>query len=407
MIRRDRKVRLAIFLTLLTLMLSYFGVGSVNAQALIWTVTINPSDYDDIATGVAVDATGVYIVGSVNDGASWRVMKRTLGGGPMWSVTINPSADADIPSSVAVDATGLYVAGSQWIAAGDYAWRIEKRSLVNGGLLWFKISNPSSSSDEAHDVAVGPTGVYVVGFDMVGGDARWRIERRSPATGALLVAPMAIDYSASYDIINGVAVGPAALYVVGFDRVGDDARWRIERRSLITLLPLAPPLIFDYSAGADVAYGVAVDSTIPDTGVYVVGYDSIGGDAEWRILKRTLALGPPGWPWPAAGLFIDPSPGQDRAYDVAVNPTAAGGAEAVYVVGSDQVGGDWRWRLEARTVGGALAPGWPAIVDPSAYGDAATSVAVDAVLPNTGVYIAGYGAWAKYDYAWMIQKRAL
>jgi len=80
---------------------------------------------------------------------------------------------------VAVDSTGLYIVGSDRVP-GNWRWRIEKRSLITGALIWVKTSNPSSFSDWAWGVAVDRTGVYVVGYDGVPGNWRWRIEKRYP-----------------------------------------------------------------------------------------------------------------------------------------------------------------------------------------------------------------------------------
>jgi hypothetical protein len=71
--------------------------------------------------------------------------------------------------SVAVDSTGIYVVGYDRIP-GNWEWRIEKRNLNDGSLIWSVTSNPSSGDDSAYSVAVDSTGIYVVGYDKIPGD---------------------------------------------------------------------------------------------------------------------------------------------------------------------------------------------------------------------------------------------
>ena len=47
---------------------------------------------------------------------------------PIWTVMANPSAGADAAQSVALDATGIYVVGYDRVL-GNLRWRIEKRTL--------------------------------------------------------------------------------------------------------------------------------------------------------------------------------------------------------------------------------------------------------------------------------------
>jgi hypothetical protein len=79
------------------------------------------------------------------------------GGSLIWAKSSNPSTDNDFAYGVAVDSSGLYVVGFDDVA-GNYRWRIEKRSLTTGGVIWAVASNPSTSYDEAYGVAVDSSG---------------------------------------------------------------------------------------------------------------------------------------------------------------------------------------------------------------------------------------------------------
>ena len=86
MIHRSRKknIEVKIFFISALLTISIF-LCTINARALasqegeiIWTQTSNPSDRSDYARAVAVDGSGLYVVGvdrSPGDG-QWRIEKR-------------------------------------------------------------------------------------------------------------------------------------------------------------------------------------------------------------------------------------------------------------------------------------------------------------------------------------------
>jgi len=382
---RSWRLRSLIALTLLTLAISYLAIGSVNAQALMWTAVSNPSGLTDVPAGVAVAPSGVYVVGydMVGGNARWRIERRSPATGALLAaVAINPSGGTDVANGVAVDATGVYIVGYDRVP-GNERWRIEKRTLLGLAPIWVAVSNPSVGSDMAFDVAVGPTGVYVVGYDRVLGNARWRIERRSPINGALLAAPVVSNPSGGDDMAYGVALDGTGIYVVGFDAVGGDHRWRIEKRALANLAPLWVATS-DPSGLTDRANDVAVGPS----GVYVVGYDMVGGNARWRIERRSPINGAL-----LAAAVSNPSARNDIANGVAVGPTG------IYVVGSDITLGNSRWRIEKRSLA-ALAPIWVVTSNPSVGTDTAMSVARDA----TGIYVVGSDQ-VPGNLRWRIEKR--
>jgi len=189
MLSRERlKLRLLSLCMLLGLLLSSYTVDSAGASPgaeLVWIQTSNPSTGRDVAEGVAVDSSGVYIVGIDRSLGSvgWRFEKRSLSdGGLIWSQTSNPSTGDDWVWGVAVDSSGIYVVGCDY-SVGNYEWRIEKRSLTDGNLMWSQTSNPSTGEDIAFGVAVDSSGIYIVGCDSSPGNGEWRIEKRSLTNG--------------------------------------------------------------------------------------------------------------------------------------------------------------------------------------------------------------------------------
>src|SRR3989304_5598713 len=207
---------------------------------VMWTQASNPSAYGDWANAVAVDGSGVYIVGEDeypgSGNARWRIEKRSLTTGSLiWSQASNPSAYDDWAWGVAVDGSGVYIVGEdEYPGFGNARWRIENRSLTTGSLIWSQASNPSAYNDKAKAVAVDGSGVYIVGHDQYpgSGNNRWRMEKRSLSTGSNLWTRTS-NPSAYEDDAWGVATDGTGVYIVGSDSYPGlyNERRRIDKRA--------------------------------------------------------------------------------------------------------------------------------------------------------------------------------
>jgi hypothetical protein len=216
-------------------------------------------------------------------------------------VTGNYSTGSDTVHGIAIDSTAMYVVGHDYIP-GNWQWRIEKRSLADGSLVsefgagGVVTGNPSTGFDSAYDIAIDATAMYVVGCDESSGagNYQWRIEKRSLTDGSLVSefgtgGLVTGNPSTGYDMTLGIAIDSTAMYVAGCDENpgAGNTQWRIEKRSLSdgSLVPgfgTGGVATSNPSTGYDLAYDVAIDSTA----MYVVGYDSSPGNTQWRIEKR-------------------------------------------------------------------------------------------------------------------------
>jgi hypothetical protein len=358
---------------------------------LIWFETFYPNNRDAGAEGVAVDDTGIYVVGydSAPYNEQWRIEKRRLNGSILWVQTLNPPGySRDMAFDVALDDTGLYVAGyDNVLGMPNSRWRIEKRHLENGTIIWTKISNPSSGNDIPWGVTVHNSGLYVAGFDSSPGNNQWRIEKRDPATGNSLWNRTR-NLSASDDEANGIAADCSGIYVVGeYVPEGETVSyWRIEKIAFNgTSLWNQSHNLYGYSGGAR---GVAVD----DSGLYVVGYTYIAsGDGVWVTEKRDLETG--GLIW---NQTSNPKVGNsdDKATGIAVDTSG------VYAIGykNNQV-----WVMEKRTLskGNVI---WINESNPSTTYDWPLDVAVD----SSGLYVVGDdGSPGSFNFKGRIEKRIL
>ena len=388
------------------------GSGSaasvVLENAVGFSVINNPSAISDTAEGVAIDNNYIYAVGHDNNTQNWRVEKRNLSNGTLvtgfdgdGAVQFSSSFDADIAYSVAVNANYLYVVGLDGI--NGTRWVVEKRNISDGSLVSGFGSNgrvftdtSSTEYDIAYDIAIDGSYAYVVGKDYSGGD-RWRIEKRNLSNGSSVFA-VTTDNSSGPSLVesaNAIAINSSEMYVVGkyTDSVNLDVEWRIEKR-LLSNGSLSQAINEAPTAGNDGAFNVAIDSSY----MYIVGYDSTGGD-QWRIEKRQLFNLGLVTSFDGDGIVVNnPSAGSDIANSIAID------ADYMYVGGYDSVGTDARWRVEKRNLSnGALVSSFGSsgvlTLDPTSGSDSVGEIAADSDF----IYIVGYDSTGSNQ--WRIEKR--
>ena len=359
---------------------------SLSDGAVLWTQTSDLSSGNDFVQAITVDATGVYVAGcnSIPGDFQWHIEKRSLTTGEViWTQTSNPSSGPDYANAIAVDATGIYFAARNSLLDNGQ-WHIEKRDLTTGEVIWTQTSNPSSGSDFAQAIAIDESGAYVAGVDSIPGNTQWRIEKVDLTTGEVIWTQTS-NPSSGYDDLRAITVDATGIYVAGYDSILGNTQWRIEKRDLTTGA-VTFPQTSNPSQGSDFAYAIAID----ESGAYVAGVDSIPGNDQWRIEKVDLTTGEVIWTQTS-----NPSSGYDFVQAVTVDATG------IYVAGQDSISGNTQWRVEKRdlTTGAVL---WTQTNNPSSGFDFVQAITVDA----TGVYVAGVDS-STGDPQWRIEKRSL
>lgn len=139
----------------------------------LWTRQFGTSN-DDEALGAALDATGFYVVGSVQGalpGQSYLnsddafLRKYTPTGTEVWTRQFG-TGNGDRAYGVAADTSGVYVVGSTF---GDLAQPSAgtdgfiRKYDSNGTVAWTRQISASSAEDIAYAVAVSSSGVYIAG----------------------------------------------------------------------------------------------------------------------------------------------------------------------------------------------------------------------------------------------------
>ena len=137
-----------------------------HAQSLVWVRQFGSGSVGGFsdAQAVAVDTSGVYVVGTFALGGRAFIRKYDAGGGEVWTREVSNSTNG---RGVAVDSTGVYLAGNTSVSipgqtnAGASDAFIRKYD-VNGNTLWTRQFG-MSSEDTTFAISAHSGGVYVVG----------------------------------------------------------------------------------------------------------------------------------------------------------------------------------------------------------------------------------------------------
>lgn len=329
--------------------------------SMVWFKTINLSLYHEAAWGVTVDSTGVYIVGEnmVTGNGQWYMEKRSIADGSIiWSQVDNFSNNREIAHRVKVDSTGVYIVGyDEVLPSGDKQWRMQKRNLSTGALIWNQTSNPSTSGDQAIDVAVDGTGFYVVGLDGSVSGWQMRIEKRNLSTGVLIWSQVS-NPTTAYEYATGVDVDSTGVYVAGYDTSTNNNFWRVEKRNLST-----GALVWSQTSDATTHMKMVKSVSINSSGLYIAGYELLS-DRQWRIEKRNLSTGALNWKKNSNYSTT----GSDQPSDVKVDDSG------IYIAGYDNNLGsamvaNTQWRIEKREI---IPPALPDLTAGLASPDSAT-----------------------------------
>lgn len=326
-------------------------------------------------------------------------------------------------SALALDGPTLFAGGSfRPAGGGPNAWRVEKRSAATGLLVPdFGSAGIVSSVTGGGLVALVVSGssIFLAGAELVGvhpsgiPDFRWRVEKRSTATGALDPAfgagGVAVSNpSAFFDTPHAAVADGQHLYLAGLDSVPFDpagpnlTRWRIEKIRLDTG---APDPGFG-SAGVVVVPQVdrvdeAFTLLLAAGSLYAGGYQ--GG--QWTIEKRNPATGAFDAGFGSGGTVkVNLSINSEEVRRLGTDGSALIAAGTV----SQPLGGDDFWRVERRdlatgTLIGTFGTAGAVVTEPGPNSDMVETLAVDA----QGLYVMGRDSTLAFNNVqWRTEKRS-
>jgi WD40 repeat protein len=195
-----------------------------------WTHQFGTGGLDQ-AEGISVDASGIYVTGwtvgafpghSNAGGSDAFVRKYDLAGTEAWTHQFGGTGSDDAVG-ITVDASGVYVTGRTSGALpgqtnlGSYDAFVHKYNLA-GNALWTRQFG-TTAFDEADDISVDATGVYVAGFtgealpgQSSSGGADAFVRKYDFAGNEVWTRQFG---SASHDRGYGISVDPSGVYVGG------------------------------------------------------------------------------------------------------------------------------------------------------------------------------------------------
>ncbi|MGI9028313.1 MAG: hypothetical protein ACR2FM_05755 [Candidatus Saccharimonadales bacterium] len=418
--------------------------------------TSNATSGDDKSSSIALDAANGVIYTAGYEGVSsdnrWRIEKRLVSDGSLVSafggsgcttnrggaVCSDPTTGDDQILDIAIDTAGGFLYAAGYDSTGSNRWRVEKRSLGDGSLATGTTSggfvagilvldpNPSLN-DQIYAVSLDISGgaMFLGGRDG-GGNGQWRLEKRTMSTGVYVSAfgtggVLTNDISAGGskdEFIYDLALDPGSgvMYAAGFDGQPSGAnafKWRVEKYSMTTgalgtnfggSAPCTTDGIYcldtNTSGGAsdDRATTLALDSSY----LFIAGIDSSNG-GQWRVARITLSSNTI-----SSSLVAQNVAGSSEE---SIKGILSDGSN-IYLAGYDNAGSDgaggssYRWRIEKRTVAGALvsAFGTAGVVtsDPTVASDQSTGAAIDTA--NGFIYANGFDA--NGSNRWRVERRS-
>ena len=323
-----------------------------------------------------------------------------------WFTNYNPINNDDYSGSVAVDSTGVYQTGSSDVSGWHHGQGIIKQWTLNGGVgAWEKTTTPFGFTGGAGGVVLDNLGVYVISADDKpgNGDYQWIIDKFDKSGN--LIWKKISNPTAGTDQPTGIIADSSGVYIIGYESLGAGRLWRIEKRdinsgNLIGTFGSGGVVKSDPTPDSDYPSGIAIDSNY----MYISGYQGQGGAnlVKWRIEKRSLTSGNFDPSFGSGGIIIkDISAMFDILYAIDVD------SSGFYVSGCEWwvAGACEKWHIEKWPLNGS-APIWTQIINTGGPFGPDTGLNINLKITSNSLFTFATKITSNV-YHWRIEKRDL
>jgi hypothetical protein len=178
------------------------------------------------AENLAIDSSGLYVVGEDNNTLSWNVVKIDFNHSELWKITTTPG-DYSYPYAVSVYGDYVYIAGQIYNDVDPYYfyWMVERRSINDGTQDWVASLFNGTWTDACTpwSMKVNSNGVFTVGRGTTG---LFYLEKRVLSDGSLSWSQSDSQYC--YQCID---IDSSNIYCSGGEWVSGEMCYAFEKRT--------------------------------------------------------------------------------------------------------------------------------------------------------------------------------
>ena len=316
-------------------------------------------------------------------------------------VATNPSTNLDVANDTDLDTDYIYTAGYDSVG-GDRQWRIEKRDKSTGALVTafdsdgIVQSNPSSGADEATTIRVDGSYIYIGGYDNSAGNDQYRVEKRDKSTGALVTAfdsdgIFTSNPGSGSDQVVDIDIDASYIYIMG------NRSTNVARYEKIDISTGAYDTGFDSdgyleSSGAGTNRNDPKAIHVDGSYIYMTGTEAsnTGAQSSQQIRVEKRSISSGAYD---TGFdtdgYLNSNPNTGEA-DRGIDIDIDG--SNMYLAQMQGTSGDYRWRVEKRALSsGALDGTFGSASGAVSYNfSGADDESTSIKVDANGIYVAGY-----------------
>ena len=243
----------------------------------IWSIEEGTEGkWSEYATGICTDGSYIYVVG-IDVDSGWRIEKRNLADGSLVWRKNDSTPPYDSFVAITVDDDSVYVCGNKAAKLN-----IMKKNKTDGETDW-RIIESGENDAHALSICLHEDDLLICGHSYPN---LWRSERRSKSDGARIWMKESNSSPYGYNFAYALTADSENVYISGADEQTGTTPWGLESR-VLSDGDLNYYEMDDPTGQSDVAY----TNNIFDSNHLIVGGFIGGSNPKWRITKNLKSDG--------------------------------------------------------------------------------------------------------------------